>query len=355
MTTLDTTQEVRPAELTTRWLARGADGRTIKDAALDDLRAGKPLPDRDLRGINLAHEDLQGLDLSRYDLSGAELSETRLDGANLSFACLEGAQLYRAVLDGTELLSANLRGTNLDECKAERAGFGGTDLSGATLVNARLAGATFSQAKVHDADFRAADIEGGRFRQSDLTHASFARAKMSRCDLEESAVDRAEFLDTDLRSARFKRLTGYESANWIGTDIRDVDFCGAYMIRRHIMDGNYLHEFRNRNRLNRVLYAIWWATSDCGQSFVRWALWTLLVTALFGLAYTAVDIDYGSHRTALSPFYFSVVTLTTLGYGDVLPASGVAQALAITEVFIGYIALGGLLSIFAGKMSRRAE
>ena len=355
MTTHETTPEVRAAELTTRWLAPDAEGGTLRDAALSDLRAGKALPDRDLRGINLVKEDLQGLDLSRYDLSGAELSETRLDGANLSFACLKGAQLYRASLDGTELLSADLSGANLDECKAEKAGFGGTDLTGATLVNTKLSGATFSQAKVHDADFRAAILDGSRFRQSDLTHASFARAHMKSCDLEESTVDHAEFLDTDLRSARFKRITGYESANWIGTDIRDVDFCGAYMIRRYIMDENYLYEFRNRNRLTRVLYIIWWATSDCGQSFVRWALWTLLVTALFGLAYSMVDIDYGAHQTAISAFYFSVVTLTTLGYGDVLPASGVAQALAIIEVFMGYIALGGLLSIFAGKMSRRAE
>jgi len=345
----------QPAELTQRWLAPGADGKTRRDQALDDLRAGKALPDRDLRGINLAHEDLRELDLSRYDLSGAELSETRLDGANLSFAKLQGAQLYRASLEGTELLSANLGGVNLDECKADRAGFGGTDLRGATLVNARLGGATFSQTNAHDADFRAAFLEDSRFRESNLTHTSFARAKMKGCDLEESTVDDAEFLDTDLRSARFKRITGYESTNWIGADIRDVDFCGAYVIRRHIMDENYLYEFRNRSRLTAVLYTIWWATSDCGRSFIRWGLWTLLVTALFGVAYTMVEIDFGDHRTALSPFYFSVVTLTTLGYGDVLPASGAAQVVAIIEVFIGYIALGGLLSIFAGKMSRRAE
>jgi len=355
MTAHEETTPSPPADLTARWLAPAADGQTRKDAALADLRAGQVVPDRDLRGINLAHEDLQGIDLSRYDLSGAELSETTLDGANLSFACLKGTQLYRASLAGTELLSADLCGANLDECKAERAGFGGTDLRGATLVNAQLSGATFSQAKAQDADFRSAMLDESRFRQSDLTHASFARAAMKGCDLEESAVASAEFFDTDLRSARFKRITGYESAQWIGTDIRDVDFCGAYMIRRHIMDENYLYEFRNRNRLNRVLYTIWWATSDCGQSFIRWALWTLLVTALFGLAYTAVDLDYGDHQTILSPFYFSVVTLTTLGYGDVLPASGPAQALAIVEGVLGYIALGGLLSIFAGKMSRRAE
>ena len=53
--------------------------------------------------------------------------------------------------------------------------------------------------------------------------------------------------------------------------------------------------------------------------------------------------------------YFSVVTLTTLGFGDVLPASVSAQVVVIAEVIIGYMMLGGLLSIFATKMGRRAE
>ena len=66
-------------------------------------------------------------------------------------------------------------------------------------------------------------------------------------------------------------------------------------------------------------------------------------------------VDYGEHRTGISSFYYSVVTLTTLGYGDAVPASVAAQVLAMIEVVLGYVMLGGLLSIFANKMARRAE
>ena len=79
-----------------------------------------------------------------------------------------------------------------------------------------------------------------------------------------------------------------------------------------------------------------------------------LVGLLFGGAYLVLDIDYGEHRTALSPFYYSFVTLTTLGYGDVVPASATAQVVATLEVLLGYVGLGGLLSILANKMARRA-
>ena len=60
-------------------------------------------------------------------------------------------------------------------------------------------------------------------------------------------------------------------------------------------------------------------------------------------------------RTMLSPLYYSIVTLTSLGYGDIVPASGPAQMIAILEAMTGYVMLGGLLSIFSTKIARRGE
>lgn len=97
------------------------------------------------------------------------------------------------------------------------------------------------------------------------------------------------------------------------------------------------------------------ATSDCGRSMLRFSSWIIAITMLFGFIYGFVNIDYGNHPTPLAPYYFSWVTLTTLGYGDVLPASTTAQAVVMLEVFAGYMSLGGLLSIFSNKMARRAE
>ena len=79
------------------------------------------------------------------------------------------------------------------------------------------------------------------------------------------------------------------------------------------------------------------------------------MVATFSVLYEFVAIDFGDYETPISSFYYSVVTLTTLGYGDVLPASTAAQIVAMCEVAIGYVMLGGLLSIFANKMARRAD
>jgi hypothetical protein len=121
------------------------------------------------------------------------------------------------------------------------------------------------------------------------------------------------------------------------------------------MDENYIAELRSRDRWGEALYQVWWATSDCGRSFVRWGLWTVLMAVVFGLLYGWLNVDFGANPNWFSPLYFSVVTFTTLGYGDVLPVSGAAHAVVMVQVVCGYVMLGGLMSIFSNKMARRAD
>ncbi len=325
-----------------------------RDEALAAIRdpGNRPL---DVRGISLVGEDLEGIDLTGCNLAGADLSEANLSHAKISHVDLSSAVLFGANLDGAELLGANLSCANLSECSARRAGLGHTDLSGANLYHADLEGATLSAATLKGAELWTTNLEGARIREANLGDASFTRARLRGADLGKSDVRGAHFENADLRETRLRALHNFEQATWIGADIRDVDFSGAYLLRRFILDENYLFEFRSRSRWAGFAYKLWWLTSDCGRSLVRWSAWVGGVAILFGILYLFVDLDYGSHRTVLSPFYFSFVTLTTLGYGDVAPASAVAQVLATCEVLLGYLGLGGLLSILANRMARRAD
>ena len=341
-------------KLAARWLARVEGGCTARDEMVEQLREGSA-PTRDLRGIRLIGESLVGVDLSGFDLRDADLSEADLTGARLVKADLRGATLHGTNLTDAELLAADLTGANLSGAVAPRGGFGNVKLEGASLFDAHLEGATFHGADLLGADLRAARLRGARMIEANLGGAILEGADMTQTDLGQCAVADAVFDRVDFTGAHIRGLTGYEEASFIGARILNVDFCGAYLVRRFIMDQNYLHEFRQQNRTASAVYWVWWATSDCGRSFTRWSLWTVLIMVLFGIAFQFVPMDYGDYQTPLSSFYYSVVTLTTLGYGDVLPAAMSAQVLAMLEVVIGYVMLGGLLSIFANKMARRAD
>ncbi len=311
----------------------------------EQLRQKALSPDEDLRGANFNGADLRDLDLSGRNLSGIQLFNADLRGANLQDANLENA----------ELSTANLEGAILDGANCKQAGFGRANLNHTSLFKTNLEHATLTQASLVGANLSCADLSHSRLREADLTEADLTEADLRYAELSLANIRKANFNNVDLRHARLRMMRQFKSAHWIGVDIRDINFSGAYLMRREIVDQNFIKEFRSYNWLSKILYYPWLWTCDCGRSMLRWCCCIGLFSLLFSYFYSLVGIDYGSYPTALSPFYFSVVTLTTLGFGDVAPNSIGGQIVVMLEVSTGYIMLGGLLSIFSNKLARRGD
>ena len=73
----------------------------------------------------------------------------------------------------------------------------------------------------------------------------------------------------------------------------------------------------------------------------------------------AVAVDAGESRLMPLFTYFSFVTLTTLGYGDIVPISEHARTIAWFEAFIGQIYLavmvGGLVGVFFSERAKGGD
>lgn len=330
-------------------------GPTSRDRVVALLDGAEPPAREVLSRLRLIEADLSDLDLSGIDLSGLDLSGANLSGTLFHRAVLRGTIFFGARMERTEFLASDLTGADLSDCVGAHCGFGHANLTGAQLVKSRLHTSTFTGATLVDVDGRAADLTGSRLREADLSGACMERAKLRETDLTGATVTGATFRDASLVAAELRRMVGYTSADWIGVDVRDADFRNAWLCRRHLIDENFLWEFRNESRANRAIYWLWWATSDCGRSLGRWGALTAILALAFAGIYDFVEIDYGSSPTWLSPLYFSIVTMTTLGYGDALPTDVPSQIAVIGQVVVGYVMLGGLMSIFAAKMGRRGE
>lgn len=311
---------------------------------------------RALTGQSLADALADAPDLTGIDLSGALLDGADLTGTTLFKATLRDASLRGARLEGVELSGSTLDGADLEGAQLTSAGLGMASLRDVHAFNADLSGATLTGADLTGANMQCARLQDARIREATLDTADFRSADLRSVELSLSSVAGANFDDADMRGARLRSVRGYESADWFGVDLRDINFAGAYRLRRHVVDENYLREFRESGPLQDALYRLWWVTSDCGRSLSRWIGIILVVVVLFASAYAVAGIDTGPHpATPMTYLYYSVVTLTSLGYGDILPASGFAQFLVILEVCAGYMMLGGLISILANKMARRGE
>jgi uncharacterized protein YjbI with pentapeptide repeats len=314
----------------------------------DETRSELP----DLSGQRLVKLDLSGLDLRGLKAAGADFSRCDLSGSNLFGAQLEGAIFFGARLEKTELSGADLRGANLEGARAPQAGFGQAQLQGGRLSGGDFSAASFTGANLDEVVGIGAKMAGARLRETSLRRAECPQVDLRGADLSGACVEEASFPNADLRESSVGGINGYESASWLGADVRDVDCSHAYGFRRFVADQNFLDEVERRNPW---LYRVWLWSCDCGRSLGRWAAWTGLFTIVFAGAYEFVDVDYGRDKTWFSPIYYSVVTMTTLGYGDVTPNSVPAQFLAVTQAILGYVMLGGMLSILSAKLARRAE
>ena len=109
----------------------------------------------------------------------------------------------------------------------------------------------------------------------------------------------------------------------------------------------------------RWLFWLWKKTCNCGRSIGSWLVTCAIIIVLFGGLFAASqswktplvrpDKEREATETGYTPFYFSIVTFSTLGFGDVTPCRLAGELLVTFEVFLGYVMLGGLITILATK------
>jgi hypothetical protein len=83
-------------------------------------------------------------------------------------------------------------------------------------------------------------------------------------------------------------------------------------------------------------------------------LWSFIYTLLFAIdpesirLASVVHSEEGGGDVFSEMYYFSFVTLTTLGYGDILPVSQLARSLATMEAILGQLYLAVVIASLVG-------
>jgi len=296
-----------------------------------DLRDAE-LENMNLENVNLAEADLEKANFSFANFKNANLAFSNLENANFSFANFEGANFTAADLENAHLEDANLVGARFSGANLKKAILANSNLKNAYLADAHLEGTILSAA-----NFRNANLSSVTYDQKLLwklvktTGFSLKKLWRQRDDI---------LLDTTVRCKGVNAATCY----------------GSQQFKIFLQDQDFLEEFLEK-KWGRKIFFIWWLFADCGRSLGRWAGWSLLLALLFAMLYwflgsNSFDTQHLQFNF-FTMFYYSVVTFTTLGFGDIIPKTTTAALCVTVEVILGYVMLGGLITIFASKLSRR--
>jgi hypothetical protein len=315
-------------------------------------RRDNPAERPSLAGIDLSDRDLTGINLDELDLTDADFYGANLSRANLKMATLAGCDF------------ADVTAASIDMYK--------TDLHGAFLTGADLSKAYLNEARLDGADLRAVNLSGAK-----LEGASLVGCDMSGSDLSGAILDGADLTDSNLSRADVNRASvfgvrygAFESMRGHYFGIRGLDSAyGNALFVRDARDRDYLDAYERSiesaapgidQNSRRFLFNVW-RLIGYGRSLGRLALYAFLLAMVFGVVY-AFDqalawglMDYsGSAASPLTPFYYSIVTYTTLGFGDITPQHWLGEVIIVIEVLLGYTTLGLLLAILGNRVARQS-
>lgn len=137
------------------------------------------------------------------------------------------------------------------------------------------------------------------------------------------------------------------------------------------------HDFQNRKRLSYqrkmrfrkdaylfnkeawrwTEYKFLEITSNYGTSLSRWASTTFFFAVVMAFAYFVNDLFVDDALKTIPDvahwfdyFYFSMINLTTVGFGDITPISISAKILSVIESFFGFLMLGIFIGLIQKKL-----
>ena len=277
------------------------------------------------------------------------LKKAPLENMHLEEANLKGAKLQRAHLNNTNLMYANLRGADLEK---------------AYLKEAILEEALLEKAILHEANLQGANLHEAHLEGAHIHHANLNNANLRKIWFDgDTKSEETMFGDAVLSIHPSCKISEAELIELFSkAEVTNIRFINP-VFGRTMRDEAWLFHFKKicmEKWCNRFWFKLWGITSDYGRNLYKWIRWSFGIAVFFGFLFLFIGPEQFRPQqpeayTWFSFFYYSFVTFTTLGFGDIIPTTWFTEVLVTVEVLIGYIMLGGLISIFANKLARRND
>lgn len=347
------------AEGPVRFVDRHDTQSEVPDTFLDSV---------DFSGAHIPNAEFSNVSFSKSPtFDDADLTGSEMSGLSLDQASFEDADLVRTDLSESSIIEGNFNGAIL-----ERAALYGTDFRNTKLYGVRLADAHISD----HTDFGIRDISDQR-----VSHIPF-RGPLPAVRYDSRNPESEQYSDAEDKRGG-ESISDHTRAASVYAEVQRVaETNGAsdltsrcFRWRKDMLRKRYLSDEGTGNAANPIRWTLAWISNLIARygdspwrvvytSIGTITLFTILYSFSGGVQLTSGDsqpLSFNMAPTVSVPhcveilaanFYFSFVTFTTLGYGDIRPSGPVARFLASAESFVGAALLALLVAVLARRLTR---
>ena len=228
-----------------------------------------------------------------------------------------------------------------------------------------IAAGTFEDAELRHVTFRDVDLANVFTTGASLEEAYMSQARWGKVEwgpLGKKLEVREETLaiEEDTREALNRAESAHRNLKESYKNEGDYETAGEFFIREMAI--------RRKVALKDREYGYWVMSNliaglcGYGERPTRVIFWWFAFTFTFAVVYFtghlieysdgATRIDFTTLSGFLTCLYFSVVTFTTLGFGDISPVTDAGRAIASVEAFTGAFMIALFVLVFGRKMIR---
>lgn len=269
-----------------------------------------------LGGVDLRGIQIPTIYLKNVDLSYADLESSRLDGGYFEQVCFTGSSLVNSNISGATFYKSVLDGSDVSDC----------------LIN----NVTFNNSNV----------------RSELIYREISYFQLVLQYLRSIACPN-EFADKGRKNHTVFSYTHSDglTSPYNSNTKRYIDWYEALFIR--------FSNFHRYNLSQKVLLSLSVIFTKSWTSFAALTSSGVLIILTYTCIYFfgANNLNGLSSNTDalslfVSSFYFSVVTFTTLGFGEITPITSLFKLIVISEVILGYIVLGSFVFMIGHRANK---
>jgi hypothetical protein len=285
------------------------------------------------RYLKLAYNDNRN-DLSGIQLNGVELNSVYIHDVNFSYAKLNFCKFRYCWLS-----TLNLDLTHLNSCIFEGSEMQGrfslrfTDFSGTQFSHVQL-GENFCDRMI-------------KFNNVPYWYLFVCVIDRLRNSFEHDIIFSHGF--------RVFKHTSFLGCDTSALTAQEHKFFKSYVDWYQYTMFQFGAGYRNKSRTEKFLFLSSIVATKSWSSYKVLGIFGSIVSLVFASIFYLMPVGSFNHfdESFFTAIYYSVVTFTTLGYGDITPVTWYAKLAVIIEVIVGYITLGSFVFIIGHKVSDR--